>query len=374
MRDESALTRPWAPSSAPTLDFLLPPAAPQGRYEPAALLGMPVWPGGPFSFCSPVVCVRIETGVATAFSCISGDSERLPLPPSRAKLRAGHSARQRAGGWVDAEAAEQPRGAATCRGIAWVESMAAVRFTPGKGLKRKRGEDDAAPPTPLAFQCDSLLDLSLLKLQQSCAVAECNLRRSVLIANALRRLQAEGLPPQAGSAPQLQPPAQAAPKPEGVDQNNNPAQADLGLLSGNDSSLSSAISSILQDLDYAQGLSPAREQASAEDDQLQPARPGSPGSRPLDSIFATFEITESDAFLVDGSLDAIFEDIDTSMYDTQPALSAALWEPIKPMPAPVAAFPPCPLAKAPCDRSSSRAPSGRTDFADIESVMDLLVG
>ncbi|XP_059806844.1 SERTA domain-containing protein 1-like isoform X2 [Hypanus sabinus] len=250
--------------------------------------------------------------------------------------------------------------------------MAAVRITPGKGLKRKRGQEDAAPAAPLAFQCDSLLDLSLIKLHQSCAVAECNLRRSVLIANTLRRLQAERVTPPA--APQLQPPPQAAPKPEGTGPNCSPAPVDLGLLSGNDSSLSSAISSILQDLDCAPGLGLTREQASMEDDQLQTPRPGSPSSRPLDSIFATFEITESDAFLVDGSLDAIFEDIDTSMYDAQPALSTAAWELIKPTPAPGAAFPPCPLAKASCDRSSSWASSGRTDFADLESVMDLLVG
>ncbi|XP_051900013.1 SERTA domain-containing protein 3 [Pristis pectinata] len=264
-------------------------------------------------------------------------------------------------------AVERLQGTKTCRGIPREESMAAVRFTPGKGVKRKRAEEDGALPPPIAFRCDSLLDLSLLKLHQSCMVSERNLRRSVLIANALRRLQADGGLPVGLPAHQPQPVS----KPEAADLNNNRAEANSSLLSGNDSSLSSAISTILQDLDYMEGLGPSREQPAPEEDQLLPLRPGSPNPRPLDSIFAAFEISNSDAFLVDGSLDAIFEDIDTSMYDAQPGLSAGLWDPLKP---PASAPAPCPLAKASWDCSSTRTSNSRTDFADLESVMDLLVG
>ena len=57
-----------------------------------------------------------------------------------------------------------------------------------RGLKRKCSEDEA-PADPLQRQ--SLLDMSLVKLQLCHMLAEPNLCRSVLIANTVRQIQEE---------------------------------------------------------------------------------------------------------------------------------------------------------------------------------------
>ncbi|XP_078097815.1 SERTA domain-containing protein 1-like [Mustelus asterias] len=274
--------------------------------------------------------------------------------------------------------------------------MAAIRFPFGKGVKRKRHEDDSGGQpvvecVPQSFHCGTLLDLSLFKLHQNCVLAERNLHRSVLIANTLRRLQAEihqesGRSEMPTSCPEpAQPPEQPASGANQVvavskpgtetttDLNNNLAgasppsltEAPFCLLSGNDSSLSSAISTILQDLDFVEDLSPPPGQAPPEDDHLLPLKPASldprAEPRPPDSIFAAFEIADSDDFLIDGSLDAIFEDIDTSMYDVQqgfPTGACSTSQPIKP------------TRSSP----STKAHNSRTDFTELENLMDLLVG
>ncbi|GCC31415.1 hypothetical protein chiPu_0009873 [Chiloscyllium punctatum] len=269
--------------------------------------------------------------------------------------------------------------------------MAASSIPLGKGVKRKRHEDDggqaAAEYTPQTFHCGTLLDISLLKLHQNCVLAERNLHRSVLIANTLRRLQAEirwenGHNTMPSEMP-LQPPEQLTSganqlEPlskmgeEITDLNNNIAkapppsliEAPFCLLSGNDSSLSSAISTILQDLDYVEDLSTPLGQAPPEDDHLLPLKPVSPDPRPeprsLDSIFTAFEIADSDDFLIDGSLDAIFEDIDTSMYDVPQGFPAGACPTIQPN-------------KASRGIHSAKPHNSRTDF-ELENLMDLLVG
>ncbi|XP_048378570.1 SERTA domain-containing protein 1-like [Stegostoma tigrinum] len=264
--------------------------------------------------------------------------------------------------------------------------MAAIGFPLGKGVKRKRHEDDgqtAAACTPQTFHCGTLLDISLLKLHQNCVLAERNLHRSVLIANTLRRLQAEvhwenGRNEMLNKMP-LPPPEKPTSQPvskmgeEITDLNNNLARAPspslteppFCLLSGNDSSLSSAISTILQDLDFVEDLSPPPDQASPEDDHLLPLKPASPDPRaepkPPDSIFAAFEIADSDDFLIDGSLDAIFEDIDTSMYDVQQGFPAGACPTIQPI-------------KASRGTPSAKPHNSRTDITELENLMDLLVG
>ncbi|XP_032870332.1 SERTA domain-containing protein 1 [Amblyraja radiata] len=237
--------------------------------------------------------------------------------------------------------------------------MAAVRFT--RGVKRKRAEDgdedEGVRPLspPLAFRCEALLDLSLHKLHQGCTVADRNLRRSVLIANTLRRLQA-------GEGRSL--PPQTLPQPEAPDPNNADTDADtdannnLCLLLGDDATLSID----LHDLDYPGGFG-GSPPIPEEDPPL------SPTSRPLQSVLAELDMGDSDAFLTDCSLDDIFSDIDTSMYDGQTSLAAGLWDPLKPPdPAPFT------LERPPWDYPSTRTPNGRTEFTDLEMVMDLLAG
>ncbi|XP_036162343.1 cell division cycle-associated protein 4 isoform X3 [Myotis myotis] len=62
-----------------------------------------------------------------------------------------------------------------------------------RGLKRKCADSEDSPPAPPAcsLQRQSLLDMSLVKLQLCHMLAEPNLCRSVLIANTVRQLQEE---------------------------------------------------------------------------------------------------------------------------------------------------------------------------------------
>uniref|UniRef100_G1PY71 Cell division cycle associated 4 n=2 Tax=Myotis lucifugus TaxID=59463 RepID=G1PY71_MYOLU len=62
-----------------------------------------------------------------------------------------------------------------------------------RGLKRKCADGEDSPPAPPAgsLQRQSLLDMSLVKLQLCHMLAEPNLCRSVLIANTVRQLQEE---------------------------------------------------------------------------------------------------------------------------------------------------------------------------------------
>ncbi|XP_072346264.1 SERTA domain-containing protein 1-like isoform X2 [Scyliorhinus torazame] len=281
--------------------------------------------------------------------------------------------------------------------VGCVQNLCEGKMFPfGKGVKRKRHEGDGQPAVqcaPQTFHCGTLLDLSLFKLRQNCVLAERNLHRSVLIANTLRRLQAEihlesgcsEMP--TGRLKPAQPPGQPAsganqvgpvskPGRETItDLNNNLAgvtkpsltEVPFCLLSGNDSSLSSAISTILQDLDFVEDLSPPPVQVSPEDDHdhLLPLKPASldprAEPRPPDSIFAAFEIADSNDFLIDGSLDAIFEDIDTSMYDIQQGFPAGTCPTSQPL-------------KTTRSSPSIMAHNSRTDFTELENLMDLLAG
>ncbi len=52
-----------------------------------------------------------------------------------------------------------------------------------------------------------------------------------------------------------------------------------------------------------------------ENETLLPSLAGEDETRSSDSLFSSFEITNSTSYLTDLPLDDIFEDIDTSMYD-----------------------------------------------------------
>lgn len=56
-------------------------------------------------------------------------------------------------------------------------------------------------------------------------------------------------------------------------------------------------------------------EARVENNPPSPESSEEPDSKAVDSLFGTFEITNSTSYLTDLALDDIFEDIDTSMYD-----------------------------------------------------------
>ena len=161
----------------------------------------------------------------------------------------------------------------------------------GRGVKRKQSEcEDPVPGLPYPQQRQLVLDLCLDKLQSCQRRAEPSLHRSVLLANTLRHIQQEmrqeGRPelPEAPPAPSLLHAATPRHSPE------LPAVPP-------DSALSAAPSS-------SPPPSPDKEAREAEGRSLS------------DSLFGAFEIANSTSYLTDLAPDDIFEDIDTSMYDS----------------------------------------------------------
>ncbi|XP_007258253.2 cell division cycle-associated protein 4 [Astyanax mexicanus] len=189
------------------------------------------------------------------------------------------------------------------------DALSSSRYMLGRGVKRKLSDcEDPVLGLPYPQQRQLVLDLCLDKLQSCQRRAEPSLHRSVLLANTLRQIQQEMrlegrncLPP-APPAPTLLPAATPRHIPE-----LPPVSLDCPpLLNGS--------------------LSPSASLATSEDGEAQldcvESKPlytslsNEVDGRQSDLLFGSFEITNSTSYLTDLALDDIFEDIDTSMYDS----------------------------------------------------------
>ncbi|XP_067273538.1 SERTA domain-containing protein 2 isoform X2 [Pseudorasbora parva] len=185
----------------------------------------------------------------------------------------------------------------------------AQRYMLGRGVKRKLSScEDPAQDLPYPQQRQLVLDLCLDKLQSCQRRAEPSLHRSVLLANTLRQIQQEMR--QEGET--CLPPALLGPSlPHAPTPRHFPDLPPVPLdcpqpLTGT--------------------LSPSFPLAMAEDEEIQlggaenetllPSFAGEVETRSSDLLFGSFEITNSTSYLTDLALDDIFEDIDTSMYDS----------------------------------------------------------
>ncbi|XP_042611791.1 SERTA domain-containing protein 2-like [Cyprinus carpio] len=179
----------------------------------------------------------------------------------------------------------------------------------GPGGKRKLSTcKDPAQDLPYPQQRQLVLDLCLDKLQSCQRRAEPSLHRSVLLANTLRQIQQEMR--QEGET--CLPPAPLGPSiPHASTPRHFPDLPPVPLdcpppLTG--------------------ALSPSFPLTMAEDEEVQfgcsvnetflPSLAGEDDTRSSDSLFGSFEITNSTSYLTDLALDDIFDDIDTSMYDS----------------------------------------------------------
>lgn len=184
-----------------------------------------------------------------------------------------------------------------------------------KSLKRKREEEEEErkedtwrlgpghPTTaqaPQASASSSLFDLSVLKLHHSLRQSEPDLRHLVLVVNTLRRIQASMAPEAA---------LPLVPSPPVV-----PSVVD-SLLSSSDASFSASMASLLEDLSQIEGLSQAPQPLA---DEGPPGRLTGAASTGLDDLDLVDPAT---GCLLDNGLECLFEDIDTSMYDSE------LWAP-----------------------------------------------
>lgn len=178
------------------------------------------------------------------------------------------------------------------------------RYGLGRGVKRKLSElEESALDLPYLQQRQLVLELCLDKLQSCQRGAEPSLHRSVLLANTLRQIQQEmrleggdTLPPTSLFTP-LTP--RHVPELSPV-----PADSSLLPLSGPVSSSSSSSLSLSDNFeDHSESRPP-------------PVLSDEADTKSADSLFGVFEITNSTSYLTDLPLDDIFEDIDTSMYDS----------------------------------------------------------
>ncbi|XP_059008857.1 SERTA domain-containing protein 1 [Mustela lutreola] len=221
-----------------------------------------------------------------------------------------------------------------------------------KGLKRKREEEQeketlavdtwwldpslpavAQPPPPATSS--SLFDLSVLKLHHSLRQSEPDLRHLVLVVNTLRRVQASMAP-----EPTLPP----VPSPSAA-----PCVAD-SLLASSDAALSASMASLLEDLSHIEGLSQAPQPLV---DEGPPGRPTG-GSPP--SLGALDLLGPATGCLLDDELEGLFEDIDTSMYDSE--LWAPASEALKPGP----------------EDGPGKEEALELDEAELDYLLDVLVG
>ncbi|KAJ6663881.1 hypothetical protein lerEdw1_009962 [Lerista edwardsae] len=237
-----------------------------------------------------------------------------------------------------------------------------------KSLKRKRSEEEAELPT--ATPPSALFSISVSKLHQSLQHVEPNLRYLVLVANTLRRIQDEMQPATASSGPQPQPLGRRAAGgsmpsghcPVGTLQGTcrRPllptlpppplAPADDLLLSSMDLSV---FSTILEDLSSMEGFGDPLYSSSAQPEDGQLCLPGPEPDRTTHP--GPLEILGPGGYLLEESLEGIFEDIDTSMYDCD------LWAP-----------PSLPSFKEAFSREEEE--EERLDLADLDYIMDTIVG
>ncbi|MBN3287598.1 SRTD2 protein, partial [Polyodon spathula] len=278
----------------------------------------------------------------------------------------------------------------------------------GKGLKRKLPEEGDLPEGSAVqkgsglyrAQRQSVLNISLDKYNRGQRLLEPSLRRSVLIANTLQQIQEEirqeasdtgtaqiGSPPTAQISPLFESSSlkEALPAPPSrLSMENHPMGLGDGddwtlLSSEEDFSLSSAISSLLKELDVAIDGSPApcpqrTPLGSIENLETEKANKQEPckaegkhgGCRPSETAFGNLEIMSS-SYLRDVALDDLFLDIDTSVYERDAGplggrtLSAAATDEfLKYLPS--------------CHPSSFSVNPNARDLNELEHIMEILVG
>ncbi|XP_076873405.1 cell division cycle-associated protein 4 [Brachyhypopomus gauderio] len=244
------------------------------------------------------------------------------------------------------------------------DALSSSRYVLGRGVKRKVSEcEDPTLGLPYPLQRQLVLDLCLDKLQSCQQRAEPSLHRSVLLANTLRQIQHEmrleggACPPPAPSAPSFP----HAPTPRHVPE-LPPASLDFPPPFAGELSPSSSPTPV---------TGGETQMVCAEIKPFYPPPSDEADARPSDSLFGSFEITNSTGYLTDLALDDIFEDIDTSMYDSSDITALAV-------PAPRGGSAASGLGDDGLKNCSSCTPSGPlqlclSDLNDLDHIMEILV-
>ncbi|XP_078263176.1 SERTA domain-containing protein 2-like [Rhinoraja longicauda] len=260
-----------------------------------------------------------------------------------------------------------------------------------RGMAGVPGAVDSNPGLPYTLQRQLVLNMCLVKLQSCRMLVEPNLHRSVLIANTVRQIQEEmrqeGSHGGSGSCngpyptPDTHvlcqgsvesPPLNASPGSNGSsDPSENPVENALVLVSDKD--MSSAISSILKDLDFMEDISPApcpTPAGESDGNAHLPFEDRPQETRPVETVFGSFEISNSTSYLTDLAFDDIFEDIDTSMYDSDLCLLPSMSNRSPPSAADDVSKP-----FQFCNSTSvNTIQICRVDLSDLDHIMEILAG
>ncbi|XP_036398483.1 SERTA domain-containing protein 2-like [Megalops cyprinoides] len=237
------------------------------------------------------------------------------------------------------------------------EEPAAVTGTVA-GAVTAGGAESPAPDLPYTQQRQLVLNLCLNKLQSCHTRAEPSLHRAVLLANTLRQIQEEMR--QEGGEPPVAP----APSP--------PPHAATPLHAPELPPVPAGCPAELQAEGAAEGGGGAP--ACPGCARGEGPRPSSPPDdiRSLDSLFGSFEITNSTSYLTDLAFDDIFEDIDTSMYDSSD-FSVLAFPPPRAVGAAASADDGLKSFSS-CTSSASSLQLCLTDLNDLDHIMEILVG
>ncbi|OCT68457.1 SERTA domain-containing protein 2 [Xenopus laevis] len=273
----------------------------------------------------------------------------------------------------------------------------------GRGFKRKLNDCeetmndlssacDFNRNMPYSHQRQLVLNMCLNKLQSYKMLVEPNLHRSVLIANTVRQIQEETRKEASQLAgilfndnacsnvifPENESIENPVNLPYGINtvvsRDSWPLESPVdSLMEVTDDDMSSAISSILKDLDFVEDISPSQTLGPCVQEQPKPVESGSKIGDKQDikggeCVFGSFEITSSISYLKDLSVDDIFEDIDTSMYDSDFSFSSLISAKVQPAEEPLKVLTMCNT------QSNSNIQVCRTDLNDLDHIMEILVG
>lgn len=222
-------------------------------------------------------------------------------------------------------------------------------------MKRKLSScEDLDLPYPQQRQL--VLDLCLDKLQNCQQRAEPSLHRSVLLANTLRQIQQEMR--QEGET--CLPPAPLGPSLHASTPRHFPDLPPVPLdcpppIIGALSPLF-PLTNALEDVQLG----------GAENETVLPSFAAEENARSSDSLFGSFEITNSTSYLTDLPLDDIFEDIDTSMYDSSDIS-------VLPFPGQRSGGVDDGLKNASCCSSNGSLQLCLSDLNDLDHIMEILV-
>lgn len=202
-----------------------------------------------------------------------------------------------------------------------------------------------------------MLDLCLDKLQRCQRRAEPSLHRSVLLANTLRQIQQEMR--QEGET--CLPPAPLGPSlPHATTPRHFPDLPPVPIDCS--SPLTGALSSSFTLTTTTEDI----QLGGVKNETHLQSFAGEEGARSSDSLFGSFEITNSTSYLTDLALDDIFEDIDTSMYDSSDISVLAF-------PAQRSGGADDGLKNVSCCTSNSSLQLCLSDLNDLDHIMEILV-